>query len=147
MIDLADRAFDPHALVSRFVRTAQGAGAIATFIGLVRKDGAQHVEALYLDCFPGFTEQEIDRTIQRTIRKFELIDAMVVHRVGMVSVGEPVVIVATAAEHRRAAFAACDFLMDYLKSEAPLWKKQIGRDGEQWIEPTSQDYEDRARWR
>lgn len=146
MIVLSHEPIDPAALLRDFSRGLDDAGAIATFVGLVRKDGHDAVEALMLDYAPGLTEAAITGAAAEARDRWPLQNLSIVHRVGRVAVGEAVVFVATAAAHRRAAFEACDFLMDFLKTEAPFWKKQIGRSGDKWIEPRAGDYSDRARW-
>ena len=145
MIRLTEAAFDPGALLTEFSQGRIETGAVATFTGLARAErGATQV--LELEAYPGFTEAEITRIADEARRRWELHDLAILHRVGKIGPGEPIVFVATAAGHRRAAFEACDFLMDYLKSRAPFWKKEHGPDGERWIEPTPQDHSDRERW-
>lgn len=147
MATLTQDPIDPSALLRDFSRGLDDAGAIATFVGLVRQDGDEAVEALVLDHRPGLTEAAIARAAAEAGDRWPLRKIMIVHRVGRIAVGEAVVFVATAAAHRRAAFEACDFLMDFLKTDAPFWKKQIGRSGDRWIEPRAGDYSDRARWK
>ena len=145
-IQLSVAAFDPGALLSHFSRGRTETGAIASFTGIARAEqGATNI--LELEAYPGFTEAEIGKIADEAKRRWALHDLMILHRVGRIGPGEPIVFVATAASHRRAAFEACDFLMDYLKSRAPFWKKEHGPDGERWIEPTAQDHADRERWR
>lgn len=144
MITLAPEPIDIAALTADFVAEAGEAGAIVTFSGIVRPDDG--VEALFLDHAPGLAENEIAVHEAQARRRWPLLAVAIVHRIGRVSVGEPIVFVATAAAHRRAAFEACDFLMDYLKSAAPFWKKEISARGETWIEPRAQDFADRDRW-
>jgi molybdopterin synthase catalytic subunit len=145
MIRLSDQPLDPGALLSEFTRGRTETGAVATFTGIARAEkGATSI--LELEAYPGFTEAEIGRIAEQARGRFALDDFAILHRVGKITPGEPIVFVATAAGHRRAAFEACDFLMDYLKSRAPFWKKEHGPDGERWIEPTAQDHADRERW-
>ncbi len=144
-IRLTEAPFDPGVLLSEFSRGRTETGAVATFTGLARGErGATTV--LELEAYPGFTETEIGRIAEEARQRWALHDLMIRHRVGRIGPGEPIVFVATAAGHRRAAFEACDFLMDYLKSRAPFWKKEHGPGGERWIEPTAQDHADRERW-
>lgn len=145
MIALTDRPFEPGALLSEFVRNRRETGAVATFTGLARAENGS-TTILELEAYPGFTEAEIGKIADRARERFGLHDVMILHRVGKIGPGEPIVFVATAAGHRRAAFEACDFLMDYLKSRAPFWKKEHGLEGARWVEPTSQDHLDRDRW-
>jgi molybdopterin synthase catalytic subunit len=145
MIRLTFDPFDPGALLSEFCRGRSEVGAVATFTGLARAE-AGATAILELEAYPGFTEAEIGKVADRARARFSLDDVLILHRVGRISPGEPVVFVATAARHRRAAFEACDFLMDYLKSKAPFWKKEHGPDGARWIEPRAEDHADLARW-
>lgn len=145
MITLSEAPFDPGALLSTFSRNRAEVGAIATFTGIARAEaGGTHI--LELEAYPGFTEAEIGKIAEQARTRFGLDDLMIRHRVGKIAPGETIVFVATASAHRRAAFEACDFLMDYLKSRAPFWKKEHGPDGARWIEPRAEDYSDAARW-
>ena len=138
-------AFEPGALVSEFCKGRSEVGAVATFTGIARaEDGA--TTTLELEAYPGFTEREIEKIALKAKARFGLIDLQVLHRIGKIAPGEAIVFVATAAQHRREAFEACDFLMDYLKSKAPFWKKEHGPDGARWVEPRAQDHADVARW-
>ena len=145
MITLSEAPFDPGALLSEFSKGRSEVGAIATFTGLARAEAGE-AAILELEAYPGFTEAEIGRIAEQARTRFALDDLMVRHRVGRIAPGEPIVFVATAAKHRRAAFEACDFLMDYLKSRAPFWKKEHGPAGARWIEPRAEDHADVARW-
>ena len=145
MIRLTFDTFDPGALLSEFCRGRSEVGAVATFTGLARAE-AGATTILELEAYPGFTETEIGKVADRARARFGLDDVLILHRVGKIPPGDPVVFVATAARHRRAAFEACDFLMDYLKSKAPFWKKEHGPDGERWVEPRAEDHTDLARW-
>jgi molybdopterin synthase catalytic subunit len=145
MIRLTQDPFDPGALLSGFCRGRAEVGAVATFTGLARAE-AGATTTLELEAYPGFTESEIGRMAEAARQRFGLEDLLVLHRVGKIAPGEPIVFVAAAARHRRAAFEACDYMMDYLKSRAPFWKKEHGPDGARWIEPRDQDHADLARW-
>ncbi len=145
MIRLTFDPFDPGALLTEFAKGRSETGAVATFTGIARAEAGATV-ALELEAYPGFTEGEIGKIAAGAKARFGLDDCEIVHRIGRIAPGEPVVFVATAARHRRAAFEACDFLMDYLKSKAPFWKKEHGPDGARWVEPGDQDHADIARW-
>ena len=145
MIALTSQSFDPGALLTDFCQGRTETGAIATFTGVARSE-AGAATTLELEAYPGFTEGAIGKIAGEALERFGLHDFHIVHRVGKIAPGEPIVFVATAATHRRAAFEACDFLMDYLKSRAPFWKKETGPDGTRWIEPRAQDHADIARW-
>ncbi len=145
MIRLTSGPFDPGAELNRFSANRPITGAVASFLGLARGDPGLSV-ALELEAYPGFTEATIARFMEVAIDRFALQDARVLHRVGLIGPGEAIVLVLTAAPHRREALQACDYLMDYLKSRAPFWKKEYGADGVRWVEPTARDLSDLERW-
>ena len=144
-VSLTDRPFEPGALVTAFCAGREETGAVATFVGLARAEKGR-ATVLVLEAYPGFTEAAIGEIVDAAMRRFGLQDVVIVHRVGRIAPGEAIVFVATAAGHRREAFEACDFLMDYLKSRAPFWKKEHGPGGARWIEPTDRDRTDATRW-
>lgn len=145
IVALIDQPFEPGALVTAFCADRQEVGAVATFVGLARAERGA-AAALELEAYPGFTDAAIGEIARAAMERFKLQDVHIVHRTGRVAPGEAIVFVATAAAHRREAFEACDFLMDYLKSRAPFWKKEHGPDGARWIEPTDRDRTDAQRW-
>jgi len=144
-VRLQSDPFAPGDLLAAFCQGRRDVGAVVSFTGLVRADD-DTVQALELEAYPGFTDQEIGRIADAAALRYGLIDVLIVHRVGRLLPGDPIVFVATAAAHRRAAFEAADQLMDYLKSRAPFWKKSIEADGARWIEPRPEDYQDAQRW-
>jgi len=122
-------------------------GAIATFTGLVRGHTSEDdVSALTLEHYPGMTERAIEAMIVEAESRFALQAALVIHRVGRLRPGERIVLVAVASPHRRAAFQACEFLMDYLKTHAPFWKKEATPQGERWVDARVADDEALQRW-
>ncbi len=135
----------PGELLAAFCQGRRDVGAVVSFTGLVRGE-EETVQALELEAYPGFTDLEIGRMADAAALRHGLIDVLIVHRIGRLTPGEPIVFVATAAAHRRAAFEAADQLMDYLKSRAPFWKKSVDVTGERWIEPRPEDYQDARRW-
>lgn len=146
MIRVSSAPFDPQAELAAFMAGHREAGALASFVGLCRaEDGA--VTSLHLDHYPGFTESEIAKIEAEARARFDLIDTLVVHRSGTVTAGDPIVLAAALSAHRKAALQAVDFLMDYLKTGAPFWKRETGPGGERWIEPRADDYEARAQWK
>jgi molybdopterin synthase catalytic subunit len=142
---LVHEPFDPAAELTAF--SAGGAGAIASFTGLCRPEGKDGtpIERLFLDHHPRLTEQSL-REIAGSAQRFAVSAVRIVHRCGAIAPGEAIVFVAAAAGHRRAAFEAVDNLMDRLKTDALLWKREDGVDLSYWIEPTEGDRADRARW-
>lgn len=129
-------------------REAGDAGALVAFQGMVRgHDEAVPLAALRLEHYPGVTEDEITRIAEQAARRWLVSSCRVIHRVGRLTVGEPIVLVLVAASHRRDAFAAAEFLMDYLKTEAPFWKREEFVDGHtRWVEAKASDDAARERW-
>jgi molybdopterin synthase catalytic subunit len=123
-------------------------GAITSFVGTVRSYGdCKDVVALQLEHYPGMTEQSLRAIARQASRRWPIAAATVVHRVGYLPLGEPIVLVAIAAAHRRDAFAACEFVMDWLKTEAPFWKREITADGQaHWVAAKASDAQAGARW-
>jgi len=147
MIRIQAEPFDPGAELAGFAARAPGAGAIASFTGLVRNDSdGSEVTALELEHYPALTEKTVATIGEDARARFDLADLAIIHRHGAMAPGEPIVFVAAAATHRRAAFDAVDYVMDRLKTEAPFWKRERGPEGARWIEARSVDLEDRARW-
>lgn len=147
MVSLEADALDPGALLAGFCNGRSDVGGVVSFTGLTRaQTEGSAVSQLSLDAWPGYTEAVMAQVEAETRARFSVVDVLVAHRWGDLAVGEPIVFVAVAAEHRRAAFEAADFLMDQLKTRAPLWKKETGPDGQRWIEARPQDHADTARW-
>jgi molybdopterin synthase catalytic subunit len=144
MIALAPDPIDPAALLAVFTRAAGGAGAVVSFSGIVRADGG--VTELWLDHHEQLTRATIEEVAAKARERFEVIDLAIIHRVGSVLPGEPVVFVATASTHRRAAFDAVDFIMDRLKTIVPFWKCERRGADKRWVEARPQDHADAARW-
>ena len=126
--------------------TTDETGAVATFTGIVR--GGDGLTALRLEHYPGMTEREIARIAEQAQARWTLITGItIIHRIGRLDIGERIVLVAVAAAHRQSAFAACEFLMDYLKTRAPFWKQEE-RDGAlSWVEHRASDDAAAERWR
>ena len=146
---LLDGPFAPDRELARFVGGLDGdVGAVANFIGIARARTAsgEPVTGLFLDHHRRLTQKSLEEIASDAARRFALSDALVVHRCGEVAPGEPIVLAAAAAEHRRAALTAVDYMMDRLKSEAMFWKREDGPAGPSWIEPTDQDRTDLSRW-
>ena len=139
--------FDLGAEVAALRQGDGGVGAIAVFIGTVRdrNDGAA-VQSLELEHYPGMTEAAIEAMIDEAMRRFEIRAARVVHRVGRLAPSAQIVLVAVTSAHRGDAFQACEFLMDYLKTQAPFWKKEAGPGGTRWVDARVADDAALARW-
>ena len=122
-------------------------GAVATFIGVVRDlNDASQVSALTLEHYPGMTEKALAQIVDDAKQRWDIFDALVIHRVGPIKPGDQIVLVAVTSAHRGESFAACQFIMDYLKTRAPFWKKEETPDGERWIEARASDEDAAARW-
>ncbi|WP_404367588.1 molybdenum cofactor biosynthesis protein MoaE [Marinobacter sp.] len=122
-------------------------GAIATFTGLVRDFGDQAgVEGLYLEHYPGMTEKVIEDLVTDASKRWDIGAARIVHRVGHLRLGDQIVFVGISSSHRSDAFAACEFIMDALKTSAPFWKKEITSEGEHWVEQKASDRERSSQW-
>jgi molybdopterin synthase catalytic subunit len=144
MIALAADPIDPPALLAAFTRAAGAAGAIVSFSGIVRPDGG--VTDLWLDHHEQLTIAAIEGLAAVASDRFGLTAIAIVHRVGSVAPGEPIVFAAAAATHRRAAFDAVDYAMDRLKTDVPLWKCESRGADRTWVEARVQDHDDAARW-
>ena len=138
-------AFDAGAEANAFAAGITGAGAIVTFTGVVRDNGG-HLAAMEIEHYPGMTQRAIAAIMDQAVARWQLADALVIHRHGRLAAQEPIMMVATAARHRADAFAAAEFLMDYLKSRAPFWKKEIGADGAEWVAARDEDEAALTRW-
>jgi len=137
--------FDLGAEVAAFTSGVRGAGAVVSFTGLVRDEGGS-LSGMEIEHYPGMTEKAIRGIAEEAVRRWSLADALVIHRYGKLAPGEAIMMVATAAPHRGDAFAAAEFLMDYLKSRAPFWKKELGADGETWVAAKDADEDALKRW-
>jgi molybdopterin synthase catalytic subunit len=133
--------------IAALTRGRTDTGAVVTFSGICRgSEDGNSIAALTLEHYPGMAEAEIARHVETAMTRWPLTGASVIHRVGRIAPGENIVLVLTASEHRQAAFAAAEFLMDYLKANAPFWKREESAAGETWVEARHHDDEAAARW-
>jgi molybdopterin synthase catalytic subunit len=147
MIRVQREDFDVGAELAALTHGQTGIGGVASFIGLMRDiAGDKAISAMTLEHYPGMTERELARIETEAQRRWPLIASLVIHRHGRLLPGDRIVLVATAAAHRAAAFAACEFLMDYLKTQAPFWKQEETPDGARWVAADASDDEAAARW-
>ena len=147
-VSVQEADFDVARLQTALVAGAHEEGAVATFTGYVRRaNDERQVDTLELEHYPGMTESSITQIVKRAAERWPLLGASVVHRVGKLSPGDQIVWVGVASAHREAAFSACEFIMDYLKTRAPFWKKERGPDGEHWVSARQHDSSRAARWR
>lgn len=138
-------AFDYGVECAAFAAAAEGAGAVVTFAGIVRDDGGR-LSAMEIEHYPGMTERALAGIEAEARARWSLADVLIIHRHGPLAPGEIIMMVATASRHRADAFAAAEFLMDYLKSRAPFWKKEHGADGAAWVAARDEDEAALKRW-
>ena len=146
-VEIREGDFDLAAEVASLRQGDGGVGAVVAFVGTVRdrNDGVE-VATLELEHYPGMTEAAIEAMVDEATRRFEVRAVRVVHRVGVLAPLAQIVLVAVTAAHRGQAFQACEFLMDYLKTQAPFWKKEAGPDGVRWVDARVADDAALARW-
>ncbi len=139
--------FDIGAEIAAFRRADPGIGAIASFIGLVRDVNAgDTVSGMTLEHYPGMTEKALAAIVDEARQRWNIIDALVIHRIGELKPLDQIVLVVVSGAHRGAAFAACEFIMDYLKTQAPFWKKELTAAGARWVEARTADVQAAGRW-
>jgi molybdopterin synthase catalytic subunit len=152
MIRVQVERFDIGAEIAAFSQGTGRVGGVATFVGLVRDylgekpEGAPPVHALTLEHYPGMTERQLERIEAEALKRWDLADVLVIHRIGRMEPGEPIVLVCTSSAHRAAALEACAFLIDWLKTKAPFWKREETPDGESWVEARASDDAATKRW-
>ena len=139
--------FDLMAELASLYRGNPKVGAVASFLGLVRDiNEGQGVSAMTLEHYPGMTEKALLQIVEQAQARWQVLDACVIHRVGPLQPTDPIVLVAVASAHRGDAFAACEFIMDFLKTRAPFWKKESTPEGEKWVDARESDDAAAARW-
>ena len=139
--------FDAGREIARLCEDAPGVGAIASFVGVVRNENDDRpVGSMLLEHYPGMTECAIERIVRDAHSRWPLAAATVIHRIGELSPGDLIVLVAVASSHRGEAFQACEFIMDFLKTKAPFWKKESTPAGERWVGARGSDFEALGRW-
>ena len=147
-IRIVEDEIDVAAETAALTRGRSDIGAVVAFTGICRDDeDGERIAALVLEHYPGMAENEIARHVEEAEARWPLLGVRVVHRVGRIKPGEVIVLAVTASAHRRAAFEAAEFLMDYLKTRAPFWKKVERAAGTSWIEARTEDDAAAARWR
>lgn len=142
-IRVQSEAFDVGAELAGF-GTEGDVGAVVSFTGVVRGTGG--ISRMEIEHYPGMTEHAITGIAEEATRRWDLADCLVIHRFGTLAPGDQIMMVATASRHRAAAFEAAEYLMDYLKSRAPFWKKEFGSGGEAWVAAKDEDEDALSRW-
>lgn len=144
-ISVQTQDFDPGHEIEVLGARDEDVGAIASFIGLVRGEG-DAVRAMRLEHYPGMTEKALEEIAATALQRWSVHDIRVIHRIGLLRPGDRIVLVVVSSKHRGDAFAACEFIMDYLKTRAPFWKKEASPEGERWVEARDSDDDSAARW-
>ena len=139
-------SFDPGAETNAFLASGNGAGAVVTFTGIVRSKPDDPILSLTLECYPELAINQLTAIVEQAKTRFGLLAAVVIHRHGTLGPGEPIVQVMTLSPHRDAAFKGAEFLMDYLKTDAPFWKQETDARGTHWVEARESDDAAKARW-
>ena len=145
-IAVQEEKFDLGAEANAFADGSESNGAIVTFTGVVRDLATGNLAVMEIEHYPGMTERALARIAQEAIDRWSLGDVLVIHRHGRLAPGDHIMMVATAAPHRKDAFEAAEYLMDYLKSRAPFWKKEITTSGAEWVEAKEEDEDALTRW-
>lgn len=147
LVEVQSAEFDPGLVLQQLREACPQAGALVSFVGLVR-DMAQGepLQAMTIEHYPGMTEKALQDITEQACQRWPLLGVRVIHRYGELAAQAPIVLVATASLHRQAAFEACAFIMDYLKTDAPFWKKETGAFGERWVEARASDEEAKQQW-
>ncbi|WP_022702312.1 molybdenum cofactor biosynthesis protein MoaE [Pseudorhodobacter ferrugineus] len=145
-IRVQSEPFDMGAESNAFAQSATGAGAIVTFTGITRDSAAGDLAVMEIEHYPGMTERALTSIAEQAMQRWHLTDCLVIHRYGALAPTDPIMMVATASRHRANAFAAAEFLMDYLKSRAPFWKKEITASKTDWVAARAEDEAALKRW-
>lgn len=146
IIRVQQEDFDSAALQRELLAGRSDIGAIATFIGLVRDFADDPLKEMRLEHYPGMTEKALTSIAEQASERWQVLDLAVIHRVGGLRPADQIVLVMVASAHRGDAFAACEFIMDYLKTEAPFWKKETSNASEKWVEARKSDLFAQKKW-
>jgi molybdopterin synthase catalytic subunit len=147
LIKVQQEDFEPDAIVSGLTEGSTDVGAIVTFLGLVREfSKSSRIESMTLEHYPGMTEKALQAIAEEAQQRWQLLDVAVIHRVGKLKPADRIVMVAVTSAHRGDAFQGCEFIIDYLKTRAPFWKKEFTGEGEHWVEARRSDDAAVDRW-
>jgi molybdopterin synthase catalytic subunit len=146
-VSIRHEDFDVGAVMAEMRAASNNVGAMVTFVGLVRDMSYDaRVNNIEVQHYPGMSEKALQKIIDEAHRRWELIDARVIHRVGTLGPNDQIVLVATASSHRGNAFSSCEFIIDYLKTDAPFWKKEVKPQGGEWVVTKDSDVQRMQRW-
>lgn len=146
IIRVQSEDFDSAAVLRELCAGRDDVGAAASFVGLVRDLPGEPLERMDLEHYPGMTEKALETIAARASERWEVLDLAIIHRVGALGPGDQIVLVTVLSAHRGDAFAACEFIMDYLKTEAPFWKKETTVQGSNWVEARKSDIVKQKKW-
>ncbi len=146
IIRIQTEDFDSAAVLRELCAGRADVGAAASFVGLVRDLPDDRLERMELEHYPGMTEKALAAIAARARERWQVIDLAIIHRVGALAPGDQIVLVTVLSAHRGDAFAACEFIMDYLKTEAPFWKKETTGQGSKWVDARKSDLVNQKKW-
>ena len=147
-ISIQTTDFDVSKELAQLRASHRDVGAIVSFVGTVRElSSGANVHQMELEHYPGMTEKVLENIVQQAINRWKINDVVVIHRIGVLPAGAQIVLVAVGSQHRATAFEACEFIVDYLKTEAPFWKKEVNENGAQWVDVRDSDLTALARWK
>jgi len=148
VVRVQEQDFDAGRELEALTRGRKDVGAVASFIGLVREVNDGHaIDAMTLEHYPGMTERALDEICREAHARWDILETLVIHRVGRLAPGDRIVLVGVSSAHRGEAFQACEFIMDYLKTRAPFWKKESTPQGDRWVEARDSDDAAAQRWK
>ncbi len=146
IIRVQEEDFDIAEINRQLLAGRTDVGAITSFTGLVRDLPGEALKSMTLEHYPGMTESSLSAIVEKAEQRWDIIDSAIIHRVGELQPSDQIVLVSVLSAHRREAFLACEFIMDYLKTEAPFWKKETDTAGSHWVEAKNSDDKARNRW-
>jgi len=147
IIKVQQETFDVSDIIEQLMQSRKDIGAAVTFTGYVRDLSTNNnLKSLFLEHYPGMTEQSLTSIAEQAKKRWPIDDIAIIHRIGNLKPSEPIVLVATLSAHRKAAFHAAEFIMDYLKTDAPFWKKEITKDGDEWVASKESDAAEKNKW-
>lgn len=146
-VSIQQEDFDVGAVMAELRVTSNNVGAMVSFVGLVRDSSSdEKVENIFVEHYPGMSEKALNKIIEEAKQRWDLLAVKVIHRVGTLGPNDQIVLVATASSHRGNAFSACEFIIDYLKTDAPFWKKEVKNQGGEWVVTKDSDVQRMERW-
>ena len=147
IIKVQPETFNVTHIIEQLMQGRKDIGAAVTFTGYVRDlSDNNNLKSLFLEHYPGMTEQSLTAIAEQAKERWPIDDIAIIHRIGNLTPSEPIVLVVTLSAHRKAAFHGAEFIMDYLKTDAPFWKKEITKDGEEWVASKDSDAKEKNKW-